>query len=66
MESRKIILTQLSMMGIPSSASLTPQITHLICHQRSGTKFEMAQKWGIQIRDQKWLDDCYRQWKIIV
>lgn len=51
-------------MGIRSSPDLSPSVTHLICSQLAGKKYEMAQIWKIKIVDKYWLDKCYKNWKI--
>ena len=51
-------------MGIPSSPNLSPEITHLICANFSGRKYEMAIIWNMKIVDKFWLDECYKKWKL--
>lgn len=52
-------------MGIVTSPDLSPSISHLICSQFSGKKYEVARIWNIKIVDKNWIDNCYKKWKIL-
>lgn len=39
--------------------------THLICEQMAGAKYFKACEWGVKVVRAAWLQDCFKQWRLL-
>ncbi|KAF7010201.1 hypothetical protein CFC21_024651 [Triticum aestivum] len=63
---REAIMKMVNMMGARFSKPLTAKrVTHLICYQFEGEKYELAKMVKINIINHQWLEDCLKAWDIL-
>ncbi|XP_044967328.1 BRCT domain-containing protein At4g02110-like [Hordeum vulgare subsp. vulgare] len=63
---REAIVKMVNMMGARFSKPLTAKrVTHLICYQFEGEKYELAKMVKINVINHQWLEDCLKAWDIL-
>jgi len=56
------VIRLVKLSGAEYTGFLTQRHSHLICGDRSSSKYQQAIKWGVKVVSLKWLQMCVSQW----